>query len=120
MRDAGRQPGLICAIRALTASITSRVFTPVRATMTPPTASSVPLTSDATRKAFPDVDRGDLLDVHRHAGRRADDDVLEVLGDSIRPTPRTIDHAPFASSTLPPTLRLLSRTAATTALSGMP
>ena len=31
--------------------------------------------------------------------------------DAISPTPRTINQAPFDSSTLPPTFRLLSRTA---------
>ena len=38
--------------------------------------------------------------------------------EAIRPTPRTMSHAPFDSSTLPPTFTLLSRTAATTALRG--
>ena len=36
--------------------------------------------------------------------------------DAIKPTPRTISQAPFDSSTLPPTFRLLARTADTTAL----
>ncbi len=31
--------------------------------------------------------------------------------EAIRPTPRTMSHAPFASSTFPPTFTLLSRTA---------
>ena len=42
------------------------------------------------------------------------------FAEAMSPTPRTIAHEPFASRTLPPTFRLLSRTAATTALIGTP
>ena len=72
---------------------------------------------DAERIA--DLHVGHLLDVHR--ARRSTPPMtirLTSSTDSIRPTPRTISQAPFDSRTLPPTLRLLSRTAETTALSG--
>jgi hypothetical protein len=38
---------------------------------------------------------------------------------SMRPRPRTTDQLPLASTTLPPTFRLLRRTASTTAESGI-
>ena len=45
---------------------------------------------------------------------------LRSSTDCTSPTPRTISQAPLDSTTLPPTLRLLLRTAVTTALSGKP
>ena len=105
-------------MRALTASITCLVLTPVRATTTPPTASLRPLTSDATRKASPICTSATCS---TYTGTPFDAPTTIFLTsstDAISPTPRTISQAPFASSTLPPTFTLLSRTAATTALSG--
>src|SRR5678815_5877714 len=102
-------------MRALTASITCLVLTPVRATTTPPTASRVPLTSDATRKAFP-IWTSATCSTYTGTPFEAPTTIFLMSStDAIRPTPRTINHAPFASRTLPPTLTLLSRTAATTA-----
>ena len=79
--------------------------------MTPPTASLRAL--DERRDAERVADLHGRRSARRRPARRrrADDDVLDSSGDAISPTPRTIGHAPFASSTLPPTLRLLSRTA---------
>ena len=106
-------------MRALTASMTCLVFTPLRATTTPPTASLRALDERRHAEGVADLHVGDLLDVDRHAARRADRRSASTSStDAISPTPRTISQAPFDSSTLPPTFRLLSRTAATTALSG--
>ena len=67
---AGWKAGLDLGDARLDASNHRVRVAPVRATTTPPTASCVPFTSDATRKASPDLDVGDLVDVHRHAVRR--------------------------------------------------
>ena len=72
-------PAAICAIRALTASMTSLVFTPVRATTTPPTASLRALHQRGDAKGVADLHVRDLFDVDRHAVRRADDDLLHVV-----------------------------------------
>jgi hypothetical protein len=98
--------------------MTCLVFTPDRATTTPPTASDVPLTSDETRNASPTCT---LATCSTNTGTPFDEPTAIVRRsstDSISPTPRTISHAPFDSSTLPPTLTLLAATAPTTALNG--
>ena len=66
-------------MRALTASMTSFVFTPLRATTTPPTASLRALDQRRHAKGVADLHVRDLLDVDRHAVRGADDDLLDVV-----------------------------------------
>jgi hypothetical protein len=106
-------------MRAFTASMTSLVFTPVRATTTPPTASFDPLTNDATRNALP-ICTFAICSTYTGVPFDAPITIFRMSStEAMSPTPRTINHAPFDSRTLPPTLRLLSRTAATTALSGI-
>ena len=59
--------------------MTSLVLTPVRATTTPPTASLVPLTSEATRKAI--ADAGRRPPARRKSARRSTrhDDLSDVV-----------------------------------------
>ena len=115
----GGSPGSICAMRALTASMTClRVDAGAR-------------DDDAADRLVRALDqRGHAKGVRRSARRpparrrparrstRRRRSSSRHRPSRISPTPRTISQAPFDSSTLPPTLRLLSRTAATTALSG--
>src|SRR5260370_16835934 len=98
--------------------MTALLFTPVRATITPPAASLVPLTSDATRNALP-ICTFATCSTYTGVPFEAPMTIfLTSSTDAMSPTPRTISQAPLDSSTLPPTLRLLSRTADTTGLSG--
>ena len=59
--------------------MTSLVFTPVRATTTPPTASLDALDERRHAERVADLNVRDLLDVHRRAVRGADHDLLDVV-----------------------------------------
>ena len=72
-------------MRALTASMTSFVLTPVRATTTPPTASCVPFTSDATRKASPIWTFATCSTYTGTPFDAADDDSLDVVDGRDQP-----------------------------------
>lgn len=76
--NAGGSPGSISRIFSFTRSMTSLVFSPTRATITPPTASELFFTKAAVRKASPICtlpksfkDRGTVF--------RGDDDVANVV-----------------------------------------
>ena len=65
-----------------------------------------------------DVHVGHLAHEHGHTVRGPNDDVGDVVDRFDQADAPTMVHVPLASRTLPPTFRLLRRTASTTALSG--
>ena len=74
-----REAGFNLRILSFTRSMTSFVLSPVRATITPPTASELFFHERRNSKGVTDLDVRHLLDVDRNSVRAADDDLFDVI-----------------------------------------
>ena len=119
MRTPAGRPASSAVILSFTRAMTSTVLTPYRATTTPPTASSPPLTSADTRKASPTLTSATCRMKIGTPFSAPITTCSRSPGLSTNPRPRITDQVPLPSITLPPTLRLLRMTASTTAERGI-